>query len=61
MDIQDIYQTKEEINSIHLHPNGNFIAAGDDSGQVYAIDLRNKRPFKHIRTRHENVSLKCLE
>lgn len=56
---QKIFEAREEINCIDLHQSEEFISLCEDSGDVFVIDVRSKRPFKKPRERHSNVASVC--
>ena len=44
----------DEINSLILNPDENYLAACDDSGQIKMVDLSGKRLYKTLR-KHTNI------
>ena len=45
----------DEINSICVSPNGRFLAAADDAGDVKIVDANTWQLFKSMRGAHENI------
>ena len=49
----------EEVNSIAVDPSGGWIAAGDDSGEIQVISLKDSIParavYKTLRRGHSNI------
>lgn len=50
----------DEINEIKINDKGNFLAAGDDFGVVYVIDLETKKLVKKPHNGHDNICT-CME
>lgn len=46
---------REEINEICIHQNGNYLCAGDDSGDIKVIDVENAKVFKTLSRCHTNI------
>ena len=45
----------DEINSVSAAPNGRFLAAADDAGDVKVIDASTWQLFKSMRGAHDNI------
>ncbi len=45
----------EDINSLALSPNGTYLAAADDSGEVKIINVRTQELHKTLRGSHTNI------
>ena len=45
----------DEINSVSAAPNGRFLAAADDAGDVKIIDTSTWQLFKSMRGAHDNI------
>ncbi|CAL5221404.1 g3589 [Coccomyxa viridis] len=45
----------DEVNSISVSPNGRFLAAADDAGDVKIIDASTWQLFKSMRGAHDNI------
>ena len=45
----------DEINSISVSPNGRFLAAADDAGDVKIVDTGTWQLFKSMRGAHSNI------
>ena len=45
----------DEINSVSVAPNGRFLAAADDAGDVMVIDASTWQLFKSMRGAHDNI------
>ena len=48
----EIEQNKDEINQITLNDKSNFLAAGDDSGEIQIFELPCAKLFKTLSRRH---------
>ncbi|KAI8376254.1 WD40-repeat-containing domain protein [Radiomyces spectabilis] len=47
----------DEINSIDMHPKKNFLASGDDCGEVKVVDLDNHKIYKQIKKKHQSICM----
>ena len=45
----------DEINSLALSPNGTYLAAADDSGEVKILNVRTHELHKTLRGSHTNI------
>lgn len=46
---------EDEINEISFHPNGKYICAVDDSGDVKVMDIDDKKLFQTLKGEHDNI------
>ena len=45
----------DEVNSISMSPNGRFLAAADDAGDIKVIDASTWQLFKSMRGAHDSI------
>lgn len=45
----------DEINSLALSPNGTYLAAADDSGEIKVINVRTHQLHKTLKGAHTNI------
>ncbi|KAI7848994.1 WD40-repeat-containing domain protein [Circinella umbellata] len=55
--IQQYEFSQDEINSIDIHPNGKYLATGDDEGEIKVIDLERHKLYKKLVKKHSNISM----
>ncbi|KAJ3016218.1 hypothetical protein HKX48_004160 [Thoreauomyces humboldtii] len=46
----------DDINQVAVNARGTFLASADDSGAILVTDLRTGRPFKRLRSNHDNLA-----
>lgn len=46
----------DEVNGIALSPNGRYLAAADDAGEVKVVDVRSDALHKTLRGGHSNIA-----
>eukprot|EP00752_Nemacystus_decipiens_P002080 g1991.t1 len=46
---------EDEVNELAVHPNGDYVAAADDSGVVKVYSTRTRRMEKSLRNAHTNI------
>jgi WD40 repeat protein len=48
-------ENADEVNEIALHPNGDYIAACDDAGEVTVLHVSSGTVYRTLRNKHKNI------
>jgi WD40 repeat protein len=50
-----LFSCEDEINDLAYHESKQLLASADDTGRISIFDCRNKRFYKKLRSKHDNV------